>query len=258
MIVVNVDDPRFGGGPLGDLVGVVRGRQPGADVEELPDACLVHQVTHRATEECALGSNADDDARIGVDHHLGQFPVYREVVLAAEPVVIYPGRMRRGRVDLRHRLVLIGSPRSGHVTPQFVHVTLRFVHGGLRLTLSSPRLLFSSRGLLFGSPLPLLSSHQRLPHRTMRNARCCSSHGPDRACAGDTFGAFGMSEPFALLYTPGHVTPYRSNANDGTSRMRQRAMGSVSVSAIGLGGMPRPIEGRPDEQRSVATIPNWC
>jgi aryl-alcohol dehydrogenase-like predicted oxidoreductase len=36
--------------------------------------------------------------------------------------------------------------------------------------------------------------------------------------------------------------------------MRQRAIGSVSVSAIGLGGMPMSIEGRPDEQRSIATI----
>ena len=36
--------------------------------------------------------------------------------------------------------------------------------------------------------------------------------------------------------------------------MRQRAIGSVSVSAIGLGGMPMSIEGRPDEQRSMATI----
>ncbi|HEY2577150.1 MAG TPA: aldo/keto reductase [Streptosporangiaceae bacterium] len=36
--------------------------------------------------------------------------------------------------------------------------------------------------------------------------------------------------------------------------MRQRAIGSVSVGAIGLGGMPMSIESRPDEQRSVATI----
>jgi aryl-alcohol dehydrogenase-like predicted oxidoreductase len=36
--------------------------------------------------------------------------------------------------------------------------------------------------------------------------------------------------------------------------MRQRVIGTVSVSAIGLGGMPMSIEGRPDEQRSVATI----
>jgi aryl-alcohol dehydrogenase-like predicted oxidoreductase len=36
--------------------------------------------------------------------------------------------------------------------------------------------------------------------------------------------------------------------------MKQRTIGDVSVSAIGLGGMPMAIEGRPDEDRSIATI----
>ncbi|ROQ40822.1 aryl-alcohol dehydrogenase-like predicted oxidoreductase [Frondihabitans sp. PhB188] len=36
--------------------------------------------------------------------------------------------------------------------------------------------------------------------------------------------------------------------------MRQRIIGDVSVSAIGLGGMPMSIEGRPDRKRSIATI----
>jgi aryl-alcohol dehydrogenase-like predicted oxidoreductase len=36
--------------------------------------------------------------------------------------------------------------------------------------------------------------------------------------------------------------------------MQQRTLGSRTVSAIGLGGMPMSIEGRPDEARSVATI----
>jgi aryl-alcohol dehydrogenase-like predicted oxidoreductase len=36
--------------------------------------------------------------------------------------------------------------------------------------------------------------------------------------------------------------------------MKQRTIGTVTVSAIGLGGMPMSIEGRPDEQRSIATI----
>lgn len=36
--------------------------------------------------------------------------------------------------------------------------------------------------------------------------------------------------------------------------MHQRTLGSRTVSAIGLGGMPMSIEGRPDEARSVATI----
>jgi aryl-alcohol dehydrogenase-like predicted oxidoreductase len=36
--------------------------------------------------------------------------------------------------------------------------------------------------------------------------------------------------------------------------MQTRRIGDVQVSAIGLGGMPMSIEGRPDEQRSVATV----
>ena len=36
--------------------------------------------------------------------------------------------------------------------------------------------------------------------------------------------------------------------------MHQRAIGDMSVSEIGLGGMPMSIEGRPDEARSIATI----
>jgi aryl-alcohol dehydrogenase-like predicted oxidoreductase len=36
--------------------------------------------------------------------------------------------------------------------------------------------------------------------------------------------------------------------------MQTRTIGDVEVTAIGLGGMPMSIEGRPDEQRSIATI----
>lgn len=36
--------------------------------------------------------------------------------------------------------------------------------------------------------------------------------------------------------------------------MQQRTMGPVTVSAIGLGGMPMSIEGRPDRERSIAAI----
>jgi aryl-alcohol dehydrogenase-like predicted oxidoreductase len=36
--------------------------------------------------------------------------------------------------------------------------------------------------------------------------------------------------------------------------MQQRHIGGVQVSAIGLGGMPMSIEGRPDRDRSIATI----
>ncbi|MDJ0336148.1 aldo/keto reductase [Salinibacterium sp. G-O1] len=36
--------------------------------------------------------------------------------------------------------------------------------------------------------------------------------------------------------------------------MKQRTIGDVQVSSIGLGGMPMSIEGRPDRERSIATI----
>ncbi len=36
--------------------------------------------------------------------------------------------------------------------------------------------------------------------------------------------------------------------------MKTRTIGDVDVSAIGLGGMPMSIEGRPDRQRSISTI----
>ena len=36
--------------------------------------------------------------------------------------------------------------------------------------------------------------------------------------------------------------------------MHTRRIGDVEVSAIGLGGMPMSIEGRPDRDRSIATI----
>ncbi|MGW6281426.1 aldo/keto reductase [Kribbella sp. NPDC055071] len=39
-----------------------------------------------------------------------------------------------------------------------------------------------------------------------------------------------------------------------TETKHTRRIGAVEVSAIGLGGMPMSIEGRPDEERSVATI----
>ena len=36
--------------------------------------------------------------------------------------------------------------------------------------------------------------------------------------------------------------------------MKQRTIGNVSVGAIGLGGMPMSIEGRPDAERSIRTV----
>jgi aryl-alcohol dehydrogenase-like predicted oxidoreductase len=50
----------------------------------------------------------------------------------------------------------------------------------------------------------------------------------------------------------GHVTHGESRAEE--TQMNERRIGDVEVFPIGLGGMPMSIEGRPDRQRSIATI----
>src|SRR5215203_1883453 len=53
------------------------------------------------------------------------------------------------------------------------------------------------------------------------------------------------------------VGPGRGRAEmsvEGSYHMKQRRIGTVEVSAIGLGGMPMSIEGRPERERSVATV----
>lgn len=45
-----------------------------------------------------------------------------------------------------------------------------------------------------------------------------------------------------------------TTAGRGFAHMHMRRIGEVEVSAIGLGGMPMSIEGRPDESRSLATL----
>ena len=54
-VVVCVHDPAVRRGPLGDLVGVVRGGQARADVEELADAGLGGQEADRAGHELPRG-----------------------------------------------------------------------------------------------------------------------------------------------------------------------------------------------------------
>jgi len=100
-VVVDVDDPRVRGGPLRDLVGVVRGGDPGADVEELPDAGLRGQVAHGPAEERAVAADAHSHERVGRHELLGQLAVGGEVVLAAEPVVVDPGDMRDAGIERR-------------------------------------------------------------------------------------------------------------------------------------------------------------
>jgi hypothetical protein len=60
-VVVGVDDLGVRGHPLGDLVGVVGGGQPGANVEVLADAGVTGQVPDRTGEEGPGGAGVLDD-----------------------------------------------------------------------------------------------------------------------------------------------------------------------------------------------------
>ena len=66
-IVVGIDDPRRGSGPLGELVGVVDGRQARADVQELADPRLKGQVAHGPGQERPASTGDVDDAGVDLD-----------------------------------------------------------------------------------------------------------------------------------------------------------------------------------------------
>jgi aryl-alcohol dehydrogenase-like predicted oxidoreductase len=60
--------------------------------------------------------------------------------------------------------------------------------------------------------------------------------------------------PVAMPARPDRDIVACGNQSPGGNQMHTRRIGDTRVSAIGLGGMPMSIEGRPDEQRSIATI----
>ena len=100
-IVVGVHDPRFGSHPLGHLVGVVRGRQPGTDVQELADA---GQIPDRPARKGPVRPGLCHDTRQHRGYPVTRLPVDGEVVIAAQPVVPDPSRMRNRRVPCSRSL----------------------------------------------------------------------------------------------------------------------------------------------------------
>ncbi|HEX9042061.1 MAG TPA: hypothetical protein VF838_13695 [Trebonia sp.] len=92
-VVVHVDHPGARRGPAGDLVDVVRGGQARADVEQLPDADLAHQVADRPAEHVTLRLYAGLYLGEPGDDPHPHCPVCGEVVLPAEEVVIDPRHM---------------------------------------------------------------------------------------------------------------------------------------------------------------------
>ena len=98
-VVVHVDDESLRGDRLGDRVGVTRGRDAGADVQELPDPLIGGQVAHRAGQEGP--GRADRCHQAGEDGHcfLTRAAVGGEVVPPAEPVVLDPGDVGHAGID---------------------------------------------------------------------------------------------------------------------------------------------------------------
>jgi hypothetical protein len=114
-VVVHVDDARFRSQPLGDLVCVVGGRQTGADVQELADPCLADQIPDRAQQKRPGTAGRAGHVRERRDDPVTSLAVDGIVVLATQPVVPDPGRMRHACVDLRP--FLAGGGRTvGHGT----------------------------------------------------------------------------------------------------------------------------------------------
>jgi hypothetical protein len=87
-------------------------RQPAADVDELADPGIA-QEADRAHQKLAVAAHGIEDLRHELHHLLGGRPVRGEVVLTAQPVVIYPGRVSDVRADVRRKLVPRPA-RSGH------------------------------------------------------------------------------------------------------------------------------------------------
>ena len=114
-IVVDVGNPGVRCDFLGNLVDIAHCRQPGTDVEELPDAGLGGQEPHSA--EGSPGSPADIGG-ISQDRQYfqRQLAVGSEIVLPADEEVIDPRRVRHGYVRIHAPLVSAAQPRAPSVT----------------------------------------------------------------------------------------------------------------------------------------------
>ena len=101
-VVVDIHHPRVRPDGRGDLMGVLRGGQARADVQELPHPGTGHE-TDRAAEERPVGPGHLHDARMHRAHMLSGRLVDPEVVLAAQPVVPHPRVVSDARVDVGNR-----------------------------------------------------------------------------------------------------------------------------------------------------------
>ena len=98
-IVVHVDDLGLRGHALGDLMGIVRGRQAGPDIQELADPGLAGQVPHHPPEEQAVLARLPHDVGQHLLDAITHLAVNGVVVLAPQPVIPDSRRVGHGRID---------------------------------------------------------------------------------------------------------------------------------------------------------------
>src|SRR5699024_1765924 len=90
---------RVGHGVPDDVVGIPRGGEPGAELEELPQTQVLGHVAHGALHEGTLAQDDLLETGGGPVGAGGQFTVHFEVVLALEVEGMQPGKARTGQVD---------------------------------------------------------------------------------------------------------------------------------------------------------------
>ncbi len=113
-VVVDVDDPGLGGHRLGDLVQVRRGRDAGADVQELAHARLLGEPAHGTVHEVAVGPHVHRERGPLPGHGVARLLVGGVVVLAAEYVVVDAGGVGVLGVDPVGRPSVVGQRRVSH------------------------------------------------------------------------------------------------------------------------------------------------
>ena len=95
--MIDVDDPGRRIGVQRHLVHVSHRGQPGTDVDQLPDARLMHQVTDHPAHEGAVNSGRLANIRQMCRDRSRGFPVGRVIIFAAEEVVVNARRTRNVR-----------------------------------------------------------------------------------------------------------------------------------------------------------------
>jgi len=139
-------------------VPAARAGDPGADVEELAQALLIREIPDRPGQERAVGPDVEPDGGPGPEHLLGGFPVDGEVVLAAEPVVVDPGRMRDAGVDVPECRVV---RRDDTLVPRACQGWAHSRAIDPRVTLGPPARTGHRRSAPRNGPAPLARGGQR-------------------------------------------------------------------------------------------------